>query len=472
MKDSIKYLMLGILSISALASCSPSKREVPTSPREVPAYVLSFLKKNSYKVNLEHTCQVLKPGKYDVSTYIHCDYDLGYFYKGSDMAHSRTIQRESADMTLVDNKHVIDERTIKHINNPEETYYRDNKTGHAIYKSLNVQNELITQTQAIFDEEENSYVPILFDSEYANPFDSVTERDLVYDETTNTIEISSEKAYLILENYSAVGLNPVRSATLKLSDTYLPLSISFDIPDLEDNSGSPFTRTNESKVTFLELDSEYRDVKPFTHNNKKLASALTKYKNTNNFTYYKDYMYKGNVDHRISGFYTEDMIYYHHGEFSDGEIYKAGDNYDYVVTRDEITNPFYLYSYQTTDAIEWYWVQEYTGETPISYQTLKDCGPDYFNVSPAVFKDIGNNQYECESLVIKSMGSYFDYKCQGTTSGDLERNTQKCIVTLNNNDEIEYVDISFSVGADTFEIRYSYDNIGTTTIPSWLNFEI
>lgn len=460
----INCLLLGVLSIAALAGCAKPDPDAPNTPE---GRVLSYLKNASYKIETSNNVQVKRYSKYEISTYVDVQQKLGYFFnkETGELAHSKEVKRTTADMDSVE--YEIDENTLKVTETPEQTYYKDEE-GQAIYKTINVYNQVVSSIAAEFDSESGAYTPVMYDAYYTNPFNFVTARDLELDEEANTVSIDPIKAYDIASFYGAVGLNAVQGATIILDSNQLPVKIEFDIEDYVDEGR--FTRTNEFEVRFTELRSAWKEVKPFENNNPDLAVALKKLENATNYTYYKDMMYGDEVEGRTAGYFTQDFVFYHQG--FEEEMYTRGDNYDYVVKKHETDNLFYIYSYQTTDAITWYWVQEYSGEVAISYETFNQIGPKYYNISPAIFKSIGNNQYVCEDLVMPSIGSYFDNQCHAATTADFEKATKDCVVTLDGNQNIEKVELVITTGGVTYNYRFSYDNIGTTTIPSYVNFNL
>jgi uncharacterized protein with ATP-grasp and redox domains len=109
---------------------------------------------------------------------------------------------------------------------------------------------------------------------------------------------------------------------------------------------------------------------------------------------------------------------------------------------------------------------------PLTYETFAECAPSYFDISANIFKDLGNNKYECEEQLLPTIGQYFDYGVWGVDSYALESQTNRCVITLTNEGKIDTVEIGFKLENIQYDIVYSYDNIGTTTIPSWLEFHI
>ena len=258
-------------------------------------------------------------------------------------------------------------------------------------KQINLQNELEVFDLAYQDSETGTFTPVVYDDEFKNPFDYITTRDLTYVSATNTISLSKDKATFVATNYDGVGLNLIQAATIKLNDKYIPTDIIFDMQNTETET---FIRTTEFTVKITNIEAKYYEVKPYSHKNNGLASALKEYKDVKNFTYHKDYVYEGESYSHISGFYTEDMVYFHHGYESDGDIYKKGDDYDYVSKKNANDGLFYVYDCTTVDGEKWNWgIVMASGETPLTYASFEEVAPSYFNISPNIFKPLGNNVY-------------------------------------------------------------------------------
>ena len=433
--------------------------------------VLNELKKNSYEVTLTEDLKILRPNdKYAVDIMQHYKKEFGFYYQEStgNIAGSTKMYGYYADLdkkTGEPNPYTIREATT-----PLQVLYRDAETGYALLKSVSLENEVVTQIAATQNGETGEVIPLIYDDNFKNPFDFITLRDLTYVEETNVVEIKLDKVPFILDAYGAVGINEIiEGAHIVLDDNSLPTEIVVNIPDEVETT---YTRTNKVEIKFTNLDAEYFEVTPYTNNNPALAEALLKNKDSKNFTYNKNYVdSEGKSIGHITGFFTEDLIYFHHGYADDGDVYKNGDNYDYLAKRNEADGAYYVYDCTTVDGVEFNWGIIMASETmPLTYATFYECGPTYHHISDAVFKDIGNNQYEIEENLVKTAGQYFDYGVWGVDSAAAESSTTKLIITLNSANEIELVEMQFVSGGNTFNVEYYYENIGTTSIPTWLNF--
>ena len=464
------YLLLAsLLLVTTLTGCTKGGEKLPETPEEIVSYVLSKLKNNSHELIVDETLQVLRPNdKYAVDIYQNYHYEFGYYYDTNSDKVAKSEKRNGLFADLDKKSHEIIEETSRTSFTPKATYYKDLETGLTKLKQVTLQNELEVLDLAYQESETGTFTPVVYDDEFKNPFDYVTTRDLTYVESDNTISLSKDKATFIATNYDGVGLNLIESASIKLNDKYIPTEINFQFTNTETET---FVRKTELTVTITNVNAKYYEVKPYTYNNTTLGSALLEYKDAKNFTYHKDYVYEGESYSHISGFYTEDMVYFHHGYESDGDVYKKGDDYDYVSKKNADDNIFYVYDCTTVDGENWNWgIVMASSEEPLKYNSFEELAPSYFNISPNIFKPLGNNVYECEEELLPTIGQFFDYGMWGVDSFLLESATNKCKITLTNEGHIKLIEVGFHLENFQYDIQFRYENIGTTQIPTWLEF--
>ena len=58
----------------------------------------------------------------------------------------------------------------------------------------------------------------------------------------------------------------------------------------------------------------------------------------------------------------------------------------------------------------------------------------------------------------------------GVDSFLLESATNKCKITLDNNNHIKLIEVGFHLENFQYDIEFRYENVGTTKIPTWLEF--
>lgn len=455
--------ILPILATLVLAGCTPTSPEA-----DIVKDALNELQNNSFLVNLSEELKVLKPNdRYAVDIYQKYEFQIGFYYEneGNGVSYSIESSAEQGDLNKQTGEPIAN--TVRKGSAPKQTYYKDHETGYALLKEISLQNTVETFILASEDLDTGELTPIVYDDEFSNPFVNVKAEDLTYDKENNEIDLSAETAKVILKGLNARAINDsIASASITLDENNLPSGITFDIPD---EVAATYTRTNEISVTF-DLSAEYYEVVPFANNNPELAEALTKYEDLTNYTYNKQYLEDGEVVDHITGFFTEELVYFHHGYADDGGVYNKGDNYDYLATRED-DNIYYVYECTTDDGINFNWgIVMASSTTPLTYASLDEMGPSYFNISDGVFKALGDNKYEIEPSLVKTVGQYFDYGLWGVDSQAAETQTSSLVITLNSDNSIELIEMSFIADGETFDVEYYYENINSTVIPSWLNF--
>jgi hypothetical protein len=129
-----------------------------------------------------------------------------------------------------------------------------------------------------------------------------------------------------------------------------------------------------------------------------------------------------------------------------------------------------VYELTANDEAVWSWKEVWASPSqPYYLESFEECGPTYFNISPAIFKNIGDNQYEVESQLLPTIGQYFDYGVWGVDSFVLETATNKCVITLNDDGTLKQIDIGFNFQSTQTDISFYYTDVGTTVLPTWMN---
>lgn len=479
-KRSLMFLSTALLSVTLLA-CAPvtssstpsSSSSEPSSSSQAPSYTneeivamaLHSVKESCYKVKLEEELTLKYPDKYTVDLYQKHELDLGYYYSGDgEVSHSQIKKGTFAD--LIKGTDEINQNTLKIKEGVLTNYYKDNETGHAYIESINVLNELIIQTVGIQDMETGEFTPILYDDYFINPFELVEIEDLTYVDD-HTLTLDPLLARIVLICYNGVGVNAIESATITLDDNYRPLKLDCVIPD---EKGETYTRTNTFKVDFYGYDeAEFNHVSPYTNENPALEEAFAKYDGLVNYTYVKEVGMDGIAADRIEGYFTLDTVYFHHGTLEDGKPYMFGSDYDYkCLLNEEGIYDVYEFTYNEDETYSWKQIYA-TPVTPYTVETLEEIGPTFYNLSTAIFKSIGNNQYTVEPEILPVIGQYFDFGVLSVESYILEIMTNGCIITLDDANNIVDVEVTSYFQACNYTFTYSYMNIGKTIIPDWMD---
>lgn len=460
MKQKLFILGLLTLCVTPLASCNSSNDDTPSRLDTI----LYSLKEANHDASIYETVTVLHPyeaNNVDITNEITLDYT--FRYEGEKRSHSRKQFISSYDINKETGEPIDVTKRVTSI--PYTSYYKNVETGIAEVRRINYQNELEVST-VVSQSEDGSYVPIIYDNVFINPFDFITTRDLTILENGD-ISLSKSKANFLVESYNTIGVNMVDTAIIHVNENDQIESIDFTIPDLV---GANYIRKNTLRIEYSNHDSVYEELKPFENNNPELAEALLKYEDVTNFTYTKDYVSSTNqVLSRITGFFTEETIFFHHGEATDTEPYKKGDDYDYKAELED-DGLYYIYQYNFVSIDYYQWSKVVlTGTAYYTFSNFRDMGPRYFDISPSVFKKTGEKTYEIESLLLPSAGQYFDYGVWGVHTSLLDSTTTKLVITLNDDNEIELIQTAFLFENKINHINFHYSNINSTTIPSWYN---
>lgn len=436
------------------------------TPEQILAAAISSTKGNSYKVKINETLMIKYPNeKYVVDLYQRHELDLGYYYgEENELSHSNLKYGEFAD--LIKGTNEINENTLKVKNGNLQHFYKDFETGYAIVEEINVYNELNKLIVVNQDISTGELIPVIYDDLFANPFDYIPENSFVLN-TDGTISLDSTTAKSMLQLYGAIGINNVESATISLDENYRMKNITFVIPDLVE---ATYTRTNEISVEFYGYeDAKFQHVETFKNDNPALVEMFAKYDNLENFTYVKEVEIDNFLVDHLEGYFTKDIVFFHHGYIDDDRPLMWSDNYDYkcVLNTEGVYD---VYEYVFDDVENYHWLQVYASETmPYSIPTFEEIGPSFFNLSPAIFKQVDEYTYTVEDLLISTVGQYFDFNILPTESSILETTTTGLTITLDeNNNLVEVIATSYFQAAE-YTFIYNYENIGTTVIPAWID---
>lgn len=465
-----KNLLLTVLAVAALTGCNggTSSSSAPVTSTKI-AEALSSVKLANYEVDASIIVKVFKPlDPYAVDIYVEQNHHISYLYEGEERGYVKQSSNKFAD--LVKETGEINMDTFR-ISESEPFYcFKDLETGEAVVEFLNYQNELSTSIVANYDEDNGIYTPILFDNEFSNPFDYITERDFV-ENADGSLKLINSKADLIAKSYGLIGLNIIQDNKVNLNENNEIESIDFVIEDQEDET---YKRTNSVSIEFTHSeDLVLEHLKPFTNDNPALATALKQIEKATNFTYNKTYYadteYTEEID-RIMGYYTEDEVFFHHQVTENDEHpYRVGDDYDYKVEKAE-DGIFYVYQYDYIADNLYHWnMVMLSNTTPYTFNSFDEFRPTFNTLSPAIFKKIDDRTYEIEEYFLSGVGKYFDHQVEGVKSLVFDRDTTKCIVHLDEQGNLDTIDTQFVFENVKYNVQFELENIGTTVIPSWVD---
>ena len=101
------------------------------------------------------------------------------------------------------------------------------------------------------------------------------------------------------------------------------------------------------------------------------------------------------------------------------------------------------------------------------YNTFEEIGPLFPTIDASIFKKTGENTYVIEDYLLSRSGGYFDFQMMGVGSDAFKTGTTKCEVTLNEDGSIKQIDSNFKFLTETFTVRFTLQDIGTTVVPSY-----
>ena len=461
----MKKLLLPIstlLIVGTLASCNPP---APTNDNSKIITALNSLKNASHYVETEQDVAILKPTQPEVcDIYSYYHQNLGYFYKGAEKSYSIKVDTLFCDLDKETGERL--ENTVRRNYGEENLYFKD-EDGTAYSEHVSFQNEVYATTMAFYDEDTGYYQPVIFDSEFKNPWDYISTRDI--EEKNGSLTLINEKADFLAECYGAVGLNFITSNKLILDEQGRITGIEIVIDDLVEEN---YTRTNTYKITYSGHDTaELIHRTPSTNSNPELQAALDSIKTSKNYTYQKEYTYSyGATKDMITGYFTEDEVYFrHHTEDENEHAYTGGDDYDYKAKINEDGTTYTGYEY-TLRGEYWDWgVVMLSSSAPYIMDSFQEIGPKFYEINASIFKNIGNNQYEIEPYFLRDSGAYFDFGFLGVNSAAFEGGTNKMIITLSDDGQISKIETGFTFMNEDYPINYYLSNIGTTEVPAWSN---
>ena len=456
-------LLLALCSFCLLAPLSGCGQEQEEKPSEKVIRALESVR-TSHKVYIEQSKIVLKPqDPLAVDIYVGYDNEYGFYYQGEDRSFSRAVRSTIVD--LIKGTEEWDESTLRTQAYPEERYFKD-EDGTVYAENINVKNELSKVTYAYFDSGKGVYQPVIFDTEFINPFDYITYRD-VQENEDGTLTLLHEKADFLASCYDAVGMNFIQGNTIHLNEEGQIASIDFLIPDRVE---STFTRKNSLSLEYIRGENiRFEHRKVYENDNPKLQKALSVLDNQTNFTYVKQYMNAdGTVNNKIKAYFTKEKVLFHqHDEKDSTTLYQGGDDYDYKVLLDPNTNRYTCYEY-TSGSAGWKWnVSMLSSTAPYILDHFSEIGPSFMGMSAAIFKQIDEHTYEIEREMVSTIGKYFDFGMQGCQSYVFDGYTTALTIVLNEQDEIDVIKAKFRFEQKETSIEFRIEDVGNTIFPSW-----
>ena len=477
--------LISLLALTSLASCQPSS---PTSSSELSSsssaptsisqdsqivQLLSSLKGKSHTVDTSYNVSVIRTDG-AVSVSFTTSYTIEYMY-GSEQAYS--IQGQTRYSDLVDGQEANSRTSIV----PYQAYFKDSETGNAIQEELTIQNVVNTSIASIYDETNGIYDPVIFDNEFKNPWDYIRVDDISKD-SNGLYHLDPSKGKFIASCYQVgSSINTIEDVVINVSSTNEITGLSFVIDSLE---GDGYSRTNTFSVAYTDIgNTSIKHVKAYNNSNPELESLFNKFKQAKSYTYTKEFIPVDGgstyYDH-VTGYYTQDMVFFHHfdkghpdsmgREYGD-KIYDGGQDYDYKLEKED-DGIYYAYEYNKANDLSPYaWAKVMiSSSTQLTYDTFSSIGPQFYNISPALFNKNSDGSYSIVDEFSSTIGQYFDNSFIGVNSDVLSTATTKFKLTLT--DEGFIVDTGFIYENQNQDLQFELKAIDSTQLPSYMQAEL
>lgn len=385
---------------------------------------------------------------------------------------------------------------------PTTVYWRDGENGLAETQTRTIANDVKYSYAADYDESTGDITPIIFDSEFRNPWDYIDYDDLYFAPNASGIEelhLSQRKADFFAQTYDVTGANTISDAIVTLDDQGRISGLNLIIEALSQDN---FRRINEFSFTYdhdVDTAEYFTEKTPYDNDrNPELASYFSAFNSAVQDE--KNYVYTKVVDtssetsvltrpHQgVTGYFTKDKVYFSQWGYNDNEMdgqeppaednedwkdhfYTGTDNYDYAAIRGN--NGIYTGYEYTIGGNEWGW-----GPITVSssaYYTLNsyaEIGPTFFQINPAIFNYVDENEelgahYTVDDDLLASIGSYFDFQFLGVHSSAMESSTKTFDLYLKGT--VMTVKCSFTVLDTNNSVVFTFDSasIGQDRMPDW-----
>ncbi|MFA6829490.1 MAG: hypothetical protein WCR67_02145 [Bacilli bacterium] len=453
---------------SVSADTSASTSTTPVDNRITKA--IQSLKNTSHTVETDSTVRVYRTADDEDDVEVKYDYFFTFAY-GEERAYATTGHKESCSLDKTTHNPI--DISINQADLDYYRYFREPDTGIALTEQISYSNEYEQLIASDYDDNTGVYTPIIFDSEFRNPWDFIPESALYFD-TEDVLHLDTSKAEFLVNCYQAAALNFITDAYINLNEDGTIKGV--DIIMNDEGDGTRWTREAQYSISYTNLKTaKVEHLHAFEHSNPELATALNCLKDKTNFTYSKTFLGDtSSEDTETIGYFTEDLVFFH--QYTQGEdrlqpvLNESGNESDFKLIKTE--EGYYSYEWIAANGVDFKWTPVYVNDTSVLIKdTFEDIGPTFYNVSPELFQKTGDYTYEIESVVLSNAGSYFDNGFDKANSAVLEGSTNKLTITLNPDGTINNILTGFTSLGVQQDIKYEVCNIGTTVIPKCITTE-
>lgn len=448
---------------SSSDSSSSSSQSSEKTPEEI-AKALSSLRKNSHQVEISSIVKVTHPDNNQaIDIQVATDETIKHSYADGERGYQVSGKRVNSDLEKETGEPIEATATTHPI--AEQTIFENPEDGLAYSEILNVDNTVSRSLPSIQNSETGIYDPIVFASEFKNPWDYIEEKDLSYEKDGN-IHLDLDKAEFLKECYGLSSVNKADDCVVNLDSNGNIATLRFAIEDLV---ASNFVRQSTLDVSYSRHGEKVVEhVTPLTNQNPELETALSALKTAKNFTYEKTIENLSDGTKMLTtGYYDKEngLAFFHQGE--EDKPYTAGDNYDYVASYQkdgDYAGKWLGYEYVFSSSWNWSTIMV-SSTAPYVIDSWDELIPQFDSVSAAVFTNT-DGVYTADKRLDASIASYFDNPFLGANSEALLTDGTGLSLTLKDG-KIDTVSTGFDFMGTDYKVTFTLKDIDSTTLPSY-----
>lgn len=365
----------------------------------------------------------------------------------------------------------------------EDIYVKD-EDGYAYKEYLSYENKVEKNYQMSYDNK-CSFVNL----GYGNPFNSISENDLTYDEATKSYSLDLDKASEIwstlLSFYAAGIVNTPKSCTIKTNDKGEFTSLSYvlnprkvvDYNSMTDTTTYYITEQNVQVVISTIEDGSIVDrLTPIKGEEStqisKLDTALKSFNGENVFVQVIDQPEEGTESYRQLWYDGKSAYVKQFNSLTGGTLNQIDPGYDYILAQNEAAPT--LYEARGYDEATSKWVPSNNtkfGKTSQDKYRYSDLILDFSKISTDLFKyDKKTASFVCDNIAAGDVANKgLQPKARELANSNLAY-TDKISITLSG-DRIDRITAHYSY-YNYFtsqqiegEVKFSFRNMGKTTLP-------
>ena len=469
---------------------------------------LDAISHHSYNADLNYSVLVEHPNSpsYVIDTFITDEMEYSYYYgEDGERATASGGSTTYGDWDRTNQQPIPGRYNTTSI--PVSVYWRDPESGMSITENRDYDNTVSSFIAANMDEITGEVVPVIFDSEFDNPWDFVDYEDFshVEGEDANKYHLALNKAEFFAQAYGSTGMNTVTDAIVTLGDDGRISKLELLTETLSGGTSEEDVTYTRSNTYTIDYTYEDRTAELFTHKtpyeenrNPELQSVFDRFATAlateQSYRYDKKMVWTSSLEldeddpsldgkTGMTGFFTADNIYFRQwgpntdSYTDDGAFYNNGDNYDYGAVRQ--ADGTYLGYECTTDgegmepSVSWGPIVVSTSAL-YTFENYAQIGPTFNLMDADIFNKGDDGWYTLDDELLARSGGFFDFSFLGVHSTNLEDSTESFRLKLEKdadkeNDYTLTVETTFSMMDLSYTVTFTFDtaSIGTTDLPGF-----